>query len=153
MYYRNDDENDERLFGNPYTRGNMSQADEDEVRWLMGDFDDRDPSFDGGYYEYHGHSGVYGCASLKEPRRAQVEVNLPGSVELQSLEPGETFRFVNAVNGANVYMVIQSSDLDDTLVHYTLLNTGRVYHSHPTKCVMQVDVRIIVDDARTRGRV
>jgi len=83
----------------------------------------------------------------------RVQVVIPGSLPLEELGPGETFRFASAVNPANVYMVIDSIDLDDQDVHYVLLRTGKVYSSRPTKRVMQVDVSVVVDDKRGRGRV
>lgn len=129
----------------------MSQADEDEARWLMRDddaFNDDPIPFGAECDEYRRH---YGRHPFEEPRRIQVEI--PGSVQLDALHPGETFRFANAMSASNVYMVIQSQDLDDSLIHYVLLNSGRLYSSRPTKRVMQVDVRMSIDTRSGRVRV
>lgn len=83
----------------------------------------------------------------------RVIVDYPGSIELKKLAPGETFVFPNAVKLDNIYMVIHSLDLDDSRVYYVLLNTGVVYSSNPNKRVLQQDVRVSIDPARSRGRV
>lgn len=80
-------------------------------------------------------------------------MDLPGSVALEDLEPGETFRFATPIKPANVYMVISSKDLDYEDVHYVLLNSGKLYSSRPSKRVMQIDVRVVIDEKRKRGRV
>lgn len=129
----------------------MGQADEDEARWLLGDFDDDDPYFDELDFKRSGYGRSPGRDPFEEPRRIQVDI--PGSVKLSSLSPGETFRFANAMSVANVYMVIQSEDLDDSVVNYVLLNTGKVYKSRPSKSVVQVDVRMSIDTASGRVRV
>lgn len=117
-------------------------------------FDEFYPFDDDGWAleaELEAYNQRYGRMPFSEPRRVQVDI--PGSVKLSSLSPGETFRFANALNVANVYMVIQSEDLDESVVNYVLLNTGKVYKSRPNKSVVQVDVRMSVDTASGRVRV
>lgn len=68
-------------------------------------------------------------------------------VELGSLEPGQTFRFLSPYNPANVYMVILSqagSDLGK--VDYVLLNSGRHYTSRYTRSVEIVQCSLTVDE-------
>lgn len=91
----------------------------------------------------------FNMTEYRAPRRVRINgPDVPGTVQLSSLLPGETFKFPNAVNAANVYMVIESQALSaafPALSHYILLNTGRLYASSPTKRVQQVDVRVSVD--------
>lgn len=100
---------------------------------------------------------AYYARQDRESRRStthrRIEVDLPGSVPLEALEAGETFRFASPIKPENVYMVISSKDLDDEDVHYVLLNNGKLYSSRPSKRVMQIDVRVSIDEKRKRGRV
>lgn len=124
----------------------MSQADEDEMRWVMRD-DDYDP------YDGYDPMADHLLKALKvKPTPKRVTVEGPGSrtMELGDLVEGETFRFPNAVKSTNVYMVIAS---DCVAVDYVLLNTGKKYTSSPQKRVCQVSVHIVIDDADDRGRV
>ena len=77
--------------------------------------------------------------SAKHARRIQIDV--PGSVCIGNLAPGETFRFPNAVSASNVYMIVSHEQLDGRgWVNCVLLNKGVLYDSPPNKRVMQVDV-------------
>lgn len=81
--------------------------------------------------------------SLRTIRFAEVAV--PGSKPLSDLVPGETFRFAQAKNAANVYMVIEEEDAPYSGdVRYILLNSGKVYSSRPNKPVVQVDIRVSI---------
>ena len=134
---------------NTEMRGNMAAEDYiDECDFDPYLEDDEPPGGWSPYYQRQLASLPSSSWGAPKPRR--VSVDLPGSVALSSLQPGETFRFANAVNAVNVYMVIASQDLSAALVHYVLLNTGKVYSSNPTKRVFQVDARITIDSSHAR---
>lgn len=110
-------------------------------------------TFDEGPEEpYEGWTAAHSVAREERFDR-RIEVDLPGSIALDEMNPGETFRFATPIKSANVYVVISSKDLDDEHVHYVLLNNGKHYSSRPSKRVMQVDVRVSIDEKRKRGRV
>lgn len=117
----------------------MSQFDEDEDHyWFL----EQDDVFD------NGPPPPKRRPVKSAPATGRVRVELPGTCELCSILCGETFKFPNSVSQTNVYMVISAdfadgSDVDD--VHYVHLNTGKVYFSLPSKRVIPISVKVVLE--------